>query len=345
MKENSTRDLIVFINQLSLIIDSDISLFEGLELISKKTNSEFIKNIVKTTLDELSMGNTLATALDKNKNLPAIVKNMVNIGEQSGDLSFSLNEISQTLEKEIETSEKIKQAITYPIILSVLMLGVILLLVLKILPMFNDILVSLGGNIPNVTAQILNFSLFISNNIGYIAFITLVIVASIWLYFSSSKGKLKKDELKFSLPFIGDIYSSITAVRFARNLSMLYKAGIPVSIAFSMIKPTISNLYVENLLDEAQEKLDSGKAPDVVIEELNIFPWVLIKLFNVAQTTGHMESMLMKAANHMEKEANEKIAKLTSVIEPILIIILSTIIGIILISVMLPVINIMNTIS
>ncbi len=345
MNRIDSKNLIVFIRQLSLIIDSDISIFEGLELIAQKTDSEYVKKIVKTTLDNLYLGETLAQSLESNENIPPIVKSMISIGEESGDLSFALGEVANNLEKDEETIEKVKQAVTYPIILTVLMTGVILLLILKILPMFNEILESLGGHIPAITLTILNFSMFLSSNIWIIlAFILLIVVGSI-VYFRSEKGRYKKDKLKLSLPLIKDIYSSLLAVRFSRNLSMLYKAGIPVNISFDMISPSMNNLYVENLLKGAKSELDNGEEPDKVIESLNIFPWMLVKLFSVAQSTGHMEDILLKASKYMEEEANSKILKLTSVLEPVLIIVLSIIMGLILVSVMIPVINIMNTIG
>ncbi len=345
MNRKNNKNLIVFIRQLSLIIDSDISIFEGLELIANKTDSEYINKIVKTTLDNLYEGETLAQSLELNEDIPAIVKSMISIGEESGDLSFSLNEVANNLEKDDETLEKVKQAVTYPVILTVLMTGVILLLILKILPMFNEILESLGGHIPVLTLTILNISMFLSSNIWIILGIIIALLVGFVIYFRSEKGRYKKDELKLSLPLLKEIYSSLLAVRFSRNLSMLYKAGIPVNISFDMISPSMNNLYVEDLLKDAKQELDMGEEPDKVIEGLNIFPWVLVKLFSVAQSTGHMEEILLRASKYMEEEANSKIVKMTSVLEPVLIIILSLIMGLILVSVMIPVINIMNTIG
>ncbi len=345
MKEKINRNLIIFIRQLALIIDSDISIFEGLELIKNKTDDAFTKNLVDKVLAGINMGMTLADAINECPEIPLMVKNMINIGEQSGDLPFALTEVSNSLEKDMETTQRVKQAITYPIILAILMFGVIILLVVKVLPMFNDILMSLGGNMPSVTRNILDFSLFLSRNGWIILGIIIAIIVSLKLYFSSEKGKLKKDKLKLSMPVLGGINSSILAVKFSRNLSMLYKAGIPVSTAFEMISGIMDNSYIIGRLNEAKDELDMGASPDKVLEDLNIFPWVLTRLFSVAQSTGHMEEMLLKASDYMEEDANSKVAKLTSVIEPALIIVLSIIIGIILVSVMLPVINIMNTIS
>ncbi len=344
-KQEIDLNIIVFIRQLSLIIDSDISLFEGLELIREKSDEKDIKTLANEMIASLSEGKSLSEAMSESAHIPAIVSDMVNIGEQSGDMTFCLNEVADNLEKSLETKSKVKQAITYPIILASLMLGVIILLVLKVLPMFNDILISLGGNMPSITAGILGFAIAIRDNIIIIVAVIIAIIVGVKMYFFGEKGQYKKDRLKLQLPVMRGINSSLIAIGFARNLSMLYRAGIPVSSSFEMIAKVSRNLYVKSELLKAKEKLDAGAEPAEVIEELGLFPWVLIKLFSVAQVTGQMDEMLNKAADFMEEENKKKIMKLTSVIEPALIIILSIIIGLILVSVMLPVINIMNTIS
>ncbi len=345
MKENQKRDLIVFTRQLSLIIDSDVSVFEGLDLIKSKTDSAYIRVIVDKILEHLHNGYTLSESISAEKSLPALFRSMVTIGEQSGDLSFALEQVASSYEKELETSNKLKQAITYPVILSVLMVGVILLLILKILPMFNNILLSLGGTMPAITQVILNIALALNANIVPVAIIFVVVLIALIAFFSSKKGKAALDYLKLHTPIVKDIYSSLLAVTFSRNLSMLYKAGIPLSESLEMLKPVLNNVYVSGKLDMSKTQLEAGEEADKVIEKLNIFPWILIKLFSVAQTTGHMEKILLKVSLSMEEEVDEKLARLTSVVEPVLIIALSFVIGIILVSVMLPVINIMNTIG
>ncbi len=159
------------------------------------------------------------------------------------------------------------------------------------------------------------------------------------------KGRQSIDKMKFNLPIFKDIASSLAAVRFSRNLAVLIRSGINMGIGMNMIKPIMNNSYVEAKLDTAAKSLNQGESADKVIESLDLFPWVLVKLFSVAQTTGHMDAMLDKAADVMEKETDARLERLTTVIEPILIIILSVIVGIILISVILPIIGIMNSIG
>ena len=338
--------LIIFTRQLALIIDSDVSVFEGLELIKDKTDNQGLQKVIDALLNDLQYGKSLATAISEQSiAFPKFMINMVNIGEQSGDIASTLDQVANAFERELETANKVRSAVTYPIILSVLMLSVVLLLILQVLPMFNEILLSLGGEMPAMTRVIIGFSLFVGRNIWLIAAVIVILIAAYNYYKRTEGGRQWLDRMQYRIPVIKDINASLTAVRFARNLAVLIRSGISMSIGMEMLQPIMNNSYVEKRIEEARKALNEGESPDKVIESLDLFPWVLVKLFSVAQTTGHMDTMLDKAADVMETETDVRLERLTTVIEPILIIFLSIIIGVILISVILPIISIMNAIG
>ena len=340
------EELIIFTMQLALIIDSDVSMFEGLALIKEKSDNAAMQKVIDGLLAGLHKGQSLTESMKAIEgSFPAFIINMIDIGEKSGDLTSTLNQVADAYEREEETASKVRSAVTYPIILSVLMLGVILLLVLQVLPMFNEILQSLGGEMPGLTKAIISISLFIGQYIWIIVLVIAAAVAFILMYRKSQKGRAYFDRLAFKLPVIKDINASLTAVRFARNLAVLIRSGISMGIGMEMLEPIMNNTYVEKRVAEARKSLNQGIQADKVIESLDLFPWVLVKLFSVAQTTGHMDAMLDKAADVMEKETDARLDRLTTVIEPILIILLSVIVGVILISVILPIISIMNAIG
>ncbi len=349
MKHNkafSKEDLIIFSRQLSLVIDSDISLYEGLSLIKEKSDNPHLGNIITLIMDDVAQGFSLSEAMSKHsKSFPTFIRTMIKVGEESGELSNVLTQIADAYEKDIETTAKVRSAVTYPIILATLMLGVIILLIVKVLPMFNDILQSLGGEMPAMTHFIMNIGLWLGHYLLPITGAIVLIVILLKFYFKSNKGKALYDKMAFKMPIQGGIISALTAVRFSRNLSLLIKSGVSTAIAMNLVAPVFDNNYVADKIKSAATEINEGKAPDEAIEKLNLFPWVLIKLFSVAQTTGHMDTILEKAATTMEKELDYQLDRLTSVIEPLLIIVLSCIVGIILISVILPIVGIMNAIG
>lgn len=340
------EELIIFARQLALIINSQVSLHDGLALIQNKSNNNELKNVLAEVIVAIDKESTLGEALKKHENtLSPFFVNMVDIGETSGNLVQVLDQIGDALEKELETSQKVRSAVSYPIILSILMLGVVILLVVQILPMFGEVLSSLGGTMPRMTQIILNISIFIGYNFFTIVLVIAIIVFGLSMYKKTDNGIIFFDKLKFMVPVQREIVSSVTATRFARNLSILIKSGVDIAQALIMMKPIMNNTYIQKKIDIAIKQLDAGESFDRIIENLNLFPWVLIKLISVAQTTGHIDVVLDKAAIVMEQETDIRLKKLTTVIEPMLILILSIIVGIILISVVLPVVNIMNSIG
>lgn len=342
----SKNDIIIFSRQLSLVIESEVSLSEGLTLIQSKADNRAFGTVLEEMVKDVQIGYPLTDALKKHdKFFPAYFIHMIEIGEQSGDIATILEQIAETYEKEEETTQKVKSAVTYPIILTVLMLGVIVLLIVRILPMFNDILVSLGGTMPPFTGFIMEISLFLGSAIFYIIGIVVVLVVFLVIYRNTENGRYQLDKLKLKMPIQRGIVSSLSAVRFSRNLGLLIQSGINVSLALNMIKPVIGNLYVEEKIDEVIKAVNEGETLSDAFEKLDIFPWVLIKLFAIAQNTGHMDKVLFRAASVMEDELDNRLHRLTTVIEPALILVLSIIVGIILISVILPIVDIMNAIG
>ena len=340
------EDTILFSRQLALAINSDIPLTQGLELIGEKTDNETLKDVLVNVVDQLNMGEPFSDAIGKyEKVLSPFFIQMVIIGEQSGTLPDILEQIAASYEKQLETANKLKSALTYPIILSVLMFGVIVLLVVQVMPMFNDVLASLGGEMPLITEVILSVSLFIRDYFIVIMGIVLILVVGFILYSKTKGGRFTLDRLKFKLPILKELTSSLLAARFARNLGILIQSGMNFQDAFELIKPTMNNEYAESMIDDGIKDLNNGESLDEVIEKMELFPWLLMKLFGVAAQTGQMDKALKTAAVEMEKEVDNRLTRLTTVVEPVLIIILSLIVGVILISVVLPVVNIMNSIG
>jgi type IV pilus assembly protein PilC len=345
-KQLDNQIIATFIRQLGLVLDSDLPVNSGLEVIKSKSNHAKLISIISTVQEGLKEGYSLSEGLNKFEDeLSPFVISMIELGEKSGSMTGVMDQIADSIEKEIEIKEKVKAALSYPIILSLLMFGVIILLVVKVMPTFNDILFSLGGEMPAFTRGMMSVSEFISGNI----FIILAVIGALgfgyYAYGNTEKGTYTLDKLKFSTPIQKHIVSALLGAKFSRNLSLLLKSGFSFSIALEMLKPIMNNLYMTELIDNAIVRLKEGESLADVIENFNIFPGVMIRLFSVAQQTGHMDQMLDKVADEMEKEADMRLDSIATVLEPLLIIVLSILVGVILVSVILPIINILNAIG
>lgn len=340
------EEVSLFSRQLALVADSDVALQQGLAIIGERSSNRRIKKVCADVIESLNKGISFYDSIKKHESgLGSFFVEMAGIGEKSGNLPVMLERVSDSIDKQGETSQKIRSAVTYPFILGTLMLAVIVLLLVYVLPMFNDILTSLGGEMPGLTMGLMNFGIFISDNILWIIFILTFIALAFWLFKLTRAGREKTDYLKLHLPLFRKITRANAASRFARNLSMLIKSGVNITLAVEMLVSVIGNLHLAEKLKETVDDLEHGTRLEKAFEKLKLFPPLLIRLFSVAAETGQLEKTLEKAADIMEKETDERLERLTMVLEPVLIIFLSLLVGFILVSVILPVTGIMNAIG
>lgn len=341
-----SEDISLFSRQLALVADSDISLQAGLAIIGEKSDNRQIKKICQDVIKTLNQGISFYDSIKGYEaKLGSLFIEMAGIGERSGNLPKMLERVSDSIDKDNETRQKLRSAVVYPSILSVLMLAVIVLLLVYVLPMFDEILASLGGEMPGITKGIMEFGFFLSDNILWIVLAVALLILLYVIIKITEKGRIWTDHMKLRMPITRKIESANVAARFSRNLSMLLKSGMNLTLSVEMLKAITYNKYIANKLNHVIGMLGKGIKPDVAFEELKLFPSLLVKLFSVANETGHMDVMLDKAANLMEKSGDEAMERLTTVLEPLLIIILSLLVGFILISVILPVTGIMNAIG
>lgn len=350
MKDNKGRlsksELILFSRQLSLALNSDISITEGLNIIQSKSENPILVKALEEIVAKVYTGYSFADAMEEQEEVfSRFYVDMVKIGEESGNLVEILEQVSQSYEREVVTVKKVKQAVTYPLILTFLMFGVIVLLITEVMPMFDRVLKSLGGDMPQITKVILQVGYFLKAYGWILLLVLALIVLGMYYYQKTEKGKRFFDRLKFMLPYQKELTASILASRFARNLGLLMSSGIPVNRALEMIYPIIDNQYLAERIKDSIHEVNMGVGLDEVVDKLNLFPKLLIKLFSVGVATGQMDKALLRAADEMDSDVEDKLTKLTTVLEPLLIIILSVIVGVILISVVLPVVSIMNNIG
>ncbi len=342
----SNSELSSLSRQLALVVDSDLSMQEGLSLISQQTKSKALKSLLERTQTRLTEGLSLADAFAKEKGLlPEYYIQMLAMGEQSGNLEKTLYRVADSYEKDAKVSSKVLSAVTYPIILSVLMLCVIILLLVEVLPMFDEVLSSLGGDMPGITRALMDIGVFISMYYYILLAIIAAIIIIVIMLRQTQNGREKLDSLKLKMPIRKNIEKTLACVRFSRSLAMLIRSGIGLAEGVSMTSAIVMNSKIKSLILKAADRIEKGDTLKQALLSLGLFPNLLLRILAVAESTGHTDDMLDKAADVMEEELDERLTKLTTVLEPALIIILSIIIGIVLISVILPVSRIMNTVG
>ena len=341
----SASDLSLFCYQLSLIFKSGIPLLEGMEIFSKDITDPRLKIVANDMHEELAKGYSVYSVIEKYPFFPVYLGSMIKIAEQTGNLQDELERLSEYYEQTDRLNNKIKSAVTYPLILLILMAGVILFLVLKVLPMFHEILLSLGGDIPMSTKIMIDLAMIMKNYAIAIFIVFIVVLIGVIYYLKSPSKASSADKLKFNLPWINVTYKKIISARFATAMAMMLKAGASFDDALGMSRYAVGNAYIEDLIESARLKIIEGANPVAELEKLDIFPILFMKMLKIGHMTGELESSLTKISGIYDKEVEKSFAKMTSLIEPVLVTILSLIIGIMLFTVMLPLINIIAVIG
>lgn len=345
-KNVTYKEISVFCKQMSVVFFSDITLIEGVELIRAQTNNRELKLALEEMINLMNSGYKFSEAIAMFTNIfSQYFINMISIGELSGTLDVVFNELGNYYERESKIQKKIRTALIYPLVLITMMTSIVILLVAKILPMFNDILTNMGGELPFVTQILLNFGGSLQKYWYIFVLLIAGFVTSIMMYKKTPKGSFAIDKFKVESSLTSYIYSRIAVSRIAISLAILLRSGVHILTGLNQVIKLLENEYLEKRMEESVAKIEEGEILSNALKDITIFPPLFIKMIVIGERTGKLDDMMEKTSVIFDEEAEEAIEKLTSIIEPALIIILSIIVGIILLSIMLPMIKIMTTIG
>lgn len=342
----SAKELAIFSRQMSVLFVSAITLMEGAALMAEQSENRQLKICLNEMYAHMEKGLTFAEAMSMYDHIfGSYLVNMVIIGEESGSLDDVFMKMADYFEKEASIRKKLKAAVAYPAVLTVLMAGIVLLLIVKILPMFNEILSGMGGEMPAVTAMFLAFSVFVNKYLLYIVIVAAAVILGAVYFKGTERGALWWDTMKVKAPGGRYVNARVATSRFARSMAILLKSGVQLLNALEDITPLLDNRYLEARFRQVIDEVKTGGQLSTALEKMGVFPPLFLKMIVIGQSTGHLDDMMDRSANIFDEEVYDAIERITGMIEPVLIIILSIIVGVILLSVILPMNNIMNTIG
>ncbi len=342
----NSKDIAVFCRQFAVIINSGITIVEAIGILKEQASKKRARDILEEVHGELQKGRVLSEAMLRYPEMfPEFMQNMVKVGEASGSLDTVLNRLADYYENDHKIRRKVKGAMTYPMILGILTVAVVILLMVLVLPMFAGVLTSMGGEMPLITRVLMAISNFMIENLLAIVAVTILVIVGISYWIKTESGRFRFDSLKMKLPVVKPTTIKVITARFARSMSILLKSGIPIINAMEIMGDLIGNKAVERRFIEAQEDIKEGKGIAGPMRRLEIFPPLLIHMIAVGESTGELDEMLGRTAGFFDEEVEESIEKMTAMIEPAMIIIMAAIIGLIILSVMLPMISIMSTVQ
>lgn len=345
-KRVTIKDISIFCRQFSVIITAGISILRGLEIVRQQTENPKLKKDLGSVLDDVQRGNSLSIAMSKHKGFPSILINMIEIGETSGTLDKIMDRMASYFEKEYKLKQKIKQAMTYPIVIAIVAVVVVTFLVTNVIPTFVGMLTSSGvTTLPLPTRIVIGLSDFIIFKWYIIIFLIILFGVLFYIFRKSPEGRLALDKFKLSAPILGKINKKILTSRFARTFGILMGSGVPLMQSLVICSNIAGNIVIKNLLDYTSEQVKKGAGIGDTLESKGVFPLMLTQMIKIGEESGTIDEVLTKTSDFYDNEVDTATAQLTTLIEPVIIVVLGIVVSFIILSIIMPMFEMYNSVA
>jgi len=341
----TVKDISVFCRQFSTLAAAGLPLISIFDLLSKQTMNRLFKKDLVGIAEEVRTGRSLSSSLKQRKNFPALLVSMIEVGEAGGTLDSVLSSMATHYEKDAKLKQKIKTAMTYPIIVLSVTLAVVYFLLTNVVPVFIGMFEGAGLELPLPTRILLDLSAFF---VVYGIWLILSFVALVLLFkFATSKGEGRYywHMALLKTPMIGKLISFVLSSSFTRTMAMLLTAGVPLLDAIDMVKKVLSNAVAEKALTEVSDGVRLGGSLWTSVEQANLFPLMVTHMIRVGEESGSLDDVLTKTASFFEEESEAYMIKLTTLMEPALILVLAGVVIFVVLAIALPMFDMMGMIG
>lgn len=343
----NNKDLAVFCRQFYAMLNAGIPIISCIDIIQQQTTKKKFQGVIADLFEQLQKGYTFSEALKQNADIfPSIMINMVEAGEVSGNLDLIMERLSLHFEKEYKINNKIKSAMVYPAVLAVVTVGVVVFLLVAVMPTFIGMFEGTGVPLPTPTLILLSISGFLKTK-WYIVIFAIALISYI-LMRTRQNDKLREGQDKFLLkrmPILNDITTKIVSSRFTRTMSTLLGSGVELLTAIEITSRVTGNKYVERVLAKVSEDVKKGVAMSDPLRHYNIFPPMIPSMIKIGEDSGSLDNILDKTANFYDDELDTAIQKLTSLVEPLMIVVMGVIVGFIVVAMMMPMFDMLQTVK
>jgi type IV pilus assembly protein PilC len=340
------KDVAVFSRQFATMINSGLSLLRSLYILAEQTESKPLAETVNQVRMDVERGSSLSAALAKHpKAFSRLYVSMVRAGEVGGALDSVLLRLAETIEKQVELRRKVKSAMTYPVVVAALVLIIVTAMLLFVIPMFQNIYKELGGTLPLPTQVLINISKICRSFWWLIFGVEIGAAIGFRKWINSDEGRKKWDAIKLKVPIFGKLVRKTALARFSRTLSALVRSGVPILESLDIVAETSGNNVVAEAVRDTQAGVKQGEPLSKRLEEHEVFPQMVVQMMAVGEETGALDEMLDKIADFYDQEVEATVDALTSLIEPLLIVVMGVCVGGMIISLYLPMFNIIKLIK
>ena len=340
--------LTTFTRQLATLVDAGLPLLRGLRVLEKQERNVLLKEIIAKLALSIEGGSTFSEGLAQHpKVFNRLYINMVKAGELGGVLEVVLNRLSEFMEKAQKIKGKVVAAMFYPVAVLVVAVVIMAVLMIWVIPQFKTVFEGMlnGEQLPSFTRFVLAISDACKDHFLVVAGTLIVLGIAFKLFIKTKVGNLLWDKFQFRMPVLGPVISKVAIARFTRTLGTLVSSGVPILQALNIVKETAGNLVVANAVSSIHESVKEGETITAPLEASKVFPPMVVSMVDVGEQTGALPEMLLKIADNYDEEVDNAVAAMTSLLEPIMIVVLAVIVGSIVIAMFLPLIALMNGID
>ena len=340
------KDIAVFSRQFATMINSGLSLLRALNILSEQTENTELARVIGEIRADVEKGSSLSIALGKH---PKVFKRlyvaMIRAGEIGGVLDGVLLRLAENMEKDVALRQKIKSAMTYPVVVFCLVLLIMAGMLIFVVPTFKTLYKDLGGSLPLPTRILIALS-DKAKQFWYLL-AALMIGASVGLrrWVNTENGRGKWDAIKLRVPIFGQLVHKTALSRFSRTLSVLMRSGVPILQSLEIVRETVNNVVVSKAVEEVMTSVKEGESIAKPLERHDIFPPMVVQMISVGEETGALDTMLEKISDFYDQEVEATVEALTSLIEPVLIAVMGAVVGGMVVALYMPMFNIINLIK
>jgi type IV pilus assembly protein PilC len=340
------KDIVIFTRQLSTMIDAGLPLIQSLEILAKQQENPTFKGVLTAIKKDVETGTTIADAMRKHPTVfDSLFANMIEAGETGGILDTILGRLAVFKEKSMALQKKIKGAMTYPVICLAISFLILAIILIFVIPVFEQMFSSMGHSLPLPTQIVVQMSNFVKSKFLYIFIGLFAIIYIFKKIYHTEKGRYRIDATLLRLPVVGPLIRKVAVAKFTRTLSTMLQSGVPILDALQVVAKTSGNKVIEGAVFRIADSISEGRPIAEPLEESGVFPNMVVQMINVGESVGALDSMLGKIADFYDEEVDQAVSNLTSMIEPFMMVFLGGMIGGIVIAMYLPIFSMASVVS
>ena len=331
-------NIVFFTRQLATMFSAGLTLERAIQSLGAEEKHRKFKKVLNSVSENIRKGLNLSESLARHPGVfNTLFIAMVKAGEVSGNLNEILEQLSSYLENLDDTRRKVKSAMNYPIFMILFLIAMLMVMLLVIIPKFSQVYSQLGAGLPAATRQMIDLSNWFGANIGFLAFMIFLTFSTLWLISKTQKGGFTLDTIKLKIPVFGSLIEQSILNKFCKTFGILIGAGVPVLETTALLRKVVDNRVYAKAIDDASDLIRDGYNISTALRRTEVFPSILLQLTSTGEDTGELDDLLDRAADYYQKQVDALVERMTTLIEPLLILLVGGIIALMVVLTYLPV--------